>query len=196
MGTDEDALLPQRRNGDGAGRHQRGGDPPAEMSAAAVVFISVILGPGRQVRVTGTGGTALIIPAAGIRVGNQDCHGGAGGPAVENAADDAEGIRFLPGGGDAARRAAERQLGRNPVLIHGNTGCEAVDDRADFRSVAFAEEGDGEGSAKGVFHDNPTILMQNSECRIRLTVFAGESLLTGEIKRKSILCKADGVLPG
>ena len=157
MGADHNSFAPQGSNHNSAGGHQRGCDPAAEMAAATVVFIAMILGIGCEIRMPGPGRAALIISAAGVRIGNQDCHRGTGGTAFKNAADNPEGIRFLPGSGNTAGRTAKSQLGSDKFLIHRDAGRKAVDDRADFGSVAFTEQCDGEGSAKGVFHNNSHI---------------------------------------
>ena len=60
-------------------------------------------------------------------------------------------------------RTAEGQLGGNESFIHRKPGSEAVDDRADFRAVAFTEQGDGNGSAEGVFHTNLCHVIHNSQ---------------------------------
>ena len=124
------------------------------MTAAAIVFKAVILGIGGKIRVPRAGRAALIILAAGISVGNQDCHRGAGGTALKDAADNPEGIRLLPGSGNTACGPSKGQLGSNERFVHGNPGSETVQDRTDFSSVAFTEERDGDGSAKSVFHNN------------------------------------------
>ena len=157
MGADHNSFAPQGSNHNSAGGHQRGCDPAAEMAAATVVFIAMILGIGCEIRMPGPGRAALIISAAGVRIGNQDCHRGTGGTAFKNAADNPEGIGFLPGSGNTAGRTAKSQLGSDKFLIHRDAGRKAVDDRADFGSVAFTEQCDGEGSAKGVFHNNSHI---------------------------------------
>ena len=141
MGADQDAFRLQRRENNGAGGHQGRGNPAAEMAAAAVVLKAVIFRIGGQIRVSRPGGAPMIVFAAGIRVGNQDGQGCAGGTAFEDAADDAEGICLPPGSGDFSRGAAEGKLGGDKGLVHRKPRGYTVKDRADFGAVALAEEG-------------------------------------------------------
>ena len=154
MGTDYNAFPPQGGNRNGTGCYQRGCDPAAEVATAAIIFIAMIFGISRKIRMPWARRTALIIPAAGVSIGNQDCHRGTGGATLKNAADNPEGICFLTGSGNTAGRTAQGQLGSDKLLIHRDTGSQPVNDSADFGSMAFTEKCDGEGSAKGVLHNN------------------------------------------
>ena len=153
MGAQQDAPVLQGMDENGAGSHQRGRDAPAEVSAAPVILKTAVFGKAGEVSVAGPGGPPPVIPAAGVRVGNQDGQGRAGSPALKKATDDAERILFPAGRGDGAGRAAQGQAGGNEGLIHRQAGSQAVQDGADFRTVAFPEEGKGDTGAKGIFHD-------------------------------------------
>ena len=180
--ADDDPLCLQRGNHDSRRRNERSGDPAAEMAAAAIILKTVILGESGEIRVAGAGRPPLIIPAAGIRVGDQDGQGRTGGAAFKDTADDTESIGFLPGSGDPSGGTAKRQAGGNEGFIHGQAGRQSVDDSADLRAVAFAEEGDGNGRTEGVFH---TGLLINSS-------FTGCYVMTDESNRYNTVSVRQG----
>ena len=88
MGADFDSPAVKGGNGYGAGGDKRRGNPPAEMTAAPVILISVIFALGGIVRVprSGTAGNFGIVPAYGVFVGNKYRYGRSRGKAAENAA--------------------------------------------------------------------------------------------------------------
>ena len=145
MGADEGYVFSDRRLGG------------ADVLATSYTLSQAIQRIEAKIRVSRPGGAPMIVFAAGIRVGNQDGQGCAGGTAFEDAADDAEGVGFLPGGRDGARGTAKRQLGRDEGCVHGKARGEAVEYRADFGTVAFAEKRHDDAGSKGVFHGKPRI---------------------------------------
>ena len=70
--ADQDTFRFQRGNDDRSRRDQRSGDTSAEMAAAPVILKTVVFDIGSVIGMAGPYGTPFVIPAAGIRVGNQE----------------------------------------------------------------------------------------------------------------------------
>ena len=86
MGTDGNAR--RRKGGQAyrAGSHKRRGNASGKVSAAAPVFIAVILAVGGIIGVGRTGKAVCVITAAGVLVGDHNGDWSAGGaPAIDAA---------------------------------------------------------------------------------------------------------------
>ena len=149
MGADADPFGAERGERDGAHGDQGRRDAAAEVTAATPVLVSVIFDMGSVIGVGGAGeAVALrIICTARILVGDQDREGRTGRLAVEDAADDAEGVRLAPGCVGQTLRPAFGKLGRDKGLVDGDAGREPVQDGADLGTVRLSEKGQDDGSA-------------------------------------------------
>ena len=152
MGPDPNPEVFQCRQEQTADGDQGGCHATGKMSAAAIVLKAVILAKGGVVGVGGTGQAILIVPAAGVFVGNDDTDGGAGGSAVKDAAEDLETVGLLPRRIQRGGGTAPGELPGNGLLADGDAGGKTIDDGTYRRTVAFAEQGDGDALTKGIFH--------------------------------------------
>ena len=141
MRSDPYAFGLERGERDRAHGDQGRRDAAAEVAAAAPVLIAGVFDVGGIVRMgrTGESEIVLVIRAPRIGIGDQDAEWRAGRPAVEDAADDAEGVRFAAGGIRLALRAAFGQLRGDECFIHRDAGGKPVQHGADFRAVRFSE---------------------------------------------------------
>ena len=104
------------------------------------------------VRMPGPQRAPHVIPAPGIRVGNQDGNGRSGRLSLKHAADNLKRVRLAARRSGPPGRTAQIQLMPDQVFIHRNSGSHAIQHGADFRSVALAEQCHADTAAKGVFH--------------------------------------------
>ena len=144
--------FPQGRAGDAPSGDAGGGFAGAGSAAAAIVAVAVfqVIGDVGMAGAEGLGDLAIVARAL-VGVLDHQLDGGAGRPTLENAGQDADGIRLLPLRGHlrlAGAAAVEEGLDRG--FVQGHAGGAAVHGGAERGAVAFAPGGDGEDAAEAV----------------------------------------------
>ena len=94
-----------------------------------------------------------VIATAGILVADHQGDGGAGGVSLVYAGQKFHGVGFGTGGGKSvAAGTASVHGGSNGRFIHRQAGGQTVQHGTHGGAVAFAEDGQADRIAKGVFH--------------------------------------------
>ena len=166
MGGDAYAFCGERGERDRAHGDQGRRDAAAEVAAAAPVLISAVFDVGGIIRVGRTGEAEIlaVIRAAGIPVGNEDAERRSGRVPFEDAADDAERVRFPAGGIRQAAGPALGQLCGDEGFVHGDARGETVQDGPDFRSVRLSEKGQYDTGSQTVLHRLLCFWMRSRIC--------------------------------
>ena len=133
-------------------RDKSEGQPAGEMAAAPGVVEALVLdGSGivgmARTRMRPEGG---IIHAAGIGIAETDGQRGAGGMALENAADDFGKVRFVAGSRPRSPGTATGQIRLKIRLGKGKAGSDTVQDDPDPFPVRLAEKADAQFASKRI----------------------------------------------